>query len=69
MTGLLDALAAALMAAGRIATEATELRPDLYMAVVRGSRIRKPTAEWVWIYWTEEGAQALEDAERKALGL
>ncbi|MBA3266947.1 MAG: hypothetical protein H0T70_01630 [Acidimicrobiia bacterium] len=63
-------LAAALMATGRLATEVAEARPDdLYMAVVRGAKIRKPPAEWVWIFWTEEGAQLLEDATRRELGL
>jgi len=43
-------LAAALIAAGSVATEVGDARPDdLYVAVVRGSRINKPTAEWVWI--------------------
>ncbi|MEJ7789871.1 MAG: hypothetical protein WKF29_08315 [Thermoleophilaceae bacterium] len=63
-------LAAALIAAGSVATEVGDARPDdLYMAVVRGSRVRKATAEWVWIFWTEQGAQAIEDATRRELEL
>jgi hypothetical protein len=63
-------LAATLLAAGRVASEVAAARPDdLYMAVVRGSRIRKPTAEWCWIYWTAEGAEAIDDATRRELGL
>jgi hypothetical protein len=63
-------LAAALMAVSRAAMEINEARPgEIYMAVVRGSRIRKPTAEWVWVFWTDDGAQQLEEAARRELGL
>lgn len=62
-------LASALMVVSRVAAEVGEDLDDFYMAVVRGSRIRKPTAEWVWIFWTEEGAQQLEEATRRELGL
>jgi hypothetical protein len=63
-------LSAVLMATSCIAMELTEHRPDdLYMAILRGSRVRRPRHEWVWIFWTEEGTQQLEEATRRELGL
>lgn len=63
-------LAGALLAVAHVVDEVAAARPhDLSVAVVRGARIRKPTAEWVWIFWTEDGAQAIEDATRRELGL
>jgi hypothetical protein len=63
-------LAATLLDAGRVASEVAAARPDdLFMGVVRGAKIRKPTSEWVWIYWTEAGADKIDDATRRELGL
>lgn len=65
-----DELAAAMLATVRVVDEVARERPhDLYVAVVRGSHIAKPTAQLVWVLFTAAGAETLSDAERRELGL
>lgn len=47
-------LACTLIGISRVADEALRLRPEIMLAVERGSRMGKPTAEWVFIFWLED---------------